>query len=58
MNQFDDFDATKPQKCPICKGTGFYKGEFCICITGESDMLHDDDTVNFLKGIFGMKDKK
>ena len=42
-------------KCPICKGTGFSKpGILCTCITGKKS----EDMPEFLKEIFGMKDRK
>ena len=41
-------------KCPICKGSGFSKpGILCTCITKKGDA-----TVEYLKEIFGMKDRK
>jgi len=44
-------------KCPICKGTGFSKpGILCTCITRRKDV--SDDAVEYLKEIFGMKDRK
>jgi hypothetical protein len=35
--------------CPLCQGTGFYKGCICVCITG----VKKDDMPDELKAIFG-----
>ena len=46
----------RDSKCPICKGTGFDKGKICVCISGKDTF--NKDGLEFLKGMFGIKDKK
>ncbi len=36
--------------CPICQGTGFAKGDICICIKGLGD---DKDGLSVIKDLFG-----
>lgn len=40
--------------CPHCKGTGFYKGFICVCITKPNDVSE----VMRLMEMMGMKEKK
>ena len=35
--------------CPICQGTGFAKGDICICIKGLGDK---DDPFSAIKDLF------
>lgn len=35
--------------CPICKGTGFYNGKLCHCITGK----WDDNIFDAFADLFG-----
>jgi hypothetical protein len=38
-------------ECPICQGTGFSKGDICICIKGLGG--DKDDPLAALKDLFG-----
>jgi len=48
MTESDATGKKTTRYCTICQGTGFHRGQICICITGKSDELPKE-----FKDIFG-----
>ena len=48
--QFTEDKMEEKFECPICQGTGFAKGDICICIKGLGD---DQEGLSAIKDLFG-----